>query len=93
MTISPSPEHLPQTLDAVDIARVAESPGQMLALAILNKTDPETLSKLMDLQERWSKAKARTAYVEAMTAFKKEAPAVILKEAKVDFTSSRGRTH
>jgi len=93
MTITPEPEYLPQTTDAVDIARVAESPGQMLALAIINKTAPETLAKLMDLHERWAKAKARTAYVEAMAAFKKEAPAVIVKASKVDFSTSRGRTN
>ena len=69
-----------------------QDPSQLIALALDKGADPEILKKLMDLQERWEAGQARKAYVVAMTAFKQEAPAVLKKQDKVDFTSSRGRT-
>lgn len=68
------------------------APNQLIALALERNADPTTLSKLMDLQERWEAGRARKAYVAAMTAFKQEAPAVLKKNDKVDFQSSKGRT-
>lgn len=70
-----------------------ESPNQLIALALERQADPITLSKLMDLQERWESGKARKAFVAAMTAFKQEAPAVLRKGDTVDFTTVKGRTH
>jgi len=70
-----------------------ESPNQLIALALERQADPNTLSKLMDLQERWEAGKARKAFVAAMTAFKQEAPSVLRKGDKVDFTTVKGRTH
>ena len=69
-----------------------ELPKNLLALAISKQADPDTLSKLMDLQERWQANKAHQAYVAAMTAFKQDAPAVLKKNDVVSFTSSKGRT-
>lgn len=69
-----------------------QEPSQLIALALERQADPEILKKLMDLQERWEAGQARKAYVAAMTAFKQEAPAVLRKNDKVDFTSARGRT-
>ena len=71
---------------------VRQSPNQLIALALEQKADPDTISKLMDLQERYEAGQARKAYVIAMTAFKREAPAVITKGDRVDFTSQKGRT-
>ncbi len=70
-----------------------ESPSQLIALALERQADPNTLSKLMDLQERWEAGRSRKAFVAAMTAFKQEAPAVLKKNDQVDFTTAKGRTH
>jgi len=69
-----------------------EAPQSMIALALQNGADPATLGRLMDLQERYEANQAKKAYVAAMAEFKKEAPAVLAKDALVDFTSSKGRT-
>lgn len=71
---------------------VRESPNHLIALALDKQADPDTLSKLMDLQERWETQQAKKAYVSAMTKFKQEAPAVLKKGDRVDFTSAKGRT-
>ena len=65
----------------------------MLGVALQNKATPETLAKLMDLQERYEANEAKKAYTEAMAAFKCEVPSVIPKDSLVDFTSNKGRTH
>ncbi len=68
-------------------------PQAVLMLAVEKGTAPEVISKMMDLQERWEANEAKKAYVRAMAAFKQEAPPVLAKDATVDFTSSKGRTH
>ena len=73
-------------------AVVEETPNYLIALAIEKQADPNTLSKLMDLQERYEATKAKKAYVAAMTAFKQEAPAVLKKNDRVDFQTAKGRT-
>lgn len=80
-------------LQPIEVAKYAESPAQLVALAIVNQTPPETLSKLLDLQERWEKTAARKAFVQAMSLFKASAPAAVIKASKVDYTSQKGRTH
>lgn len=69
------------------------NPSEIIALAITNKLDASSLSKLLDVQERWEANQARKAYTEAMAAFKAEAPAVLSKDDEVDFNSAKGRTH
>ncbi len=69
-----------------------ETPNHLIALALDRQADPAVLSELMDLQERWEAGNARKAFVSAMTLFKQEAPSVLKKNDKVDFTSPRGRT-
>jgi len=64
----------------------------LISLALEKQADPKIIEKLMDLQERWQAGQARKAYVEAMTAFKQEAPSVLKKNDRVDFTSAKGRT-
>jgi len=69
------------------------TPSQTLALAIQKGVDPSVLKQMLDLQERWEANEARKAYVAAMAAFKQKAPAVLAKDAEVDFTTGKGRTH
>ncbi len=70
-----------------------KSPDHLIALALEKGADPGTIEKLMDLQERWEAGQARKAYVMAMTGFKQEAPSVLIKGDKVDFSTAKGRTH
>lgn len=71
---------------------IVRPPSDLIAIALDKQADPNVLSKLMDLQERWDAQNARKAYVLAMTAFKQEAPAVLKKNDRVDFTTAKGRT-
>lgn len=70
-----------------------KNPGEMMVLAIQHGADPAVLQKLIEIQAQWEAMQARKAYVKAMAAFKTDCPAVLKKDAEVDFTSSRGRTH
>jgi hypothetical protein len=67
-----------------------DNPNQLISLALEKQADPKIIEKLMDLHERWEAGQARKAYVAAMTAFKQEAPAVLKKHDRVDFTSAKG---
>jgi len=73
-------------------APVVVTPMQMLDRALERGADMATLTKLMDLQERWEANQARKAFDEAMSSAKAEIP-VILKNREVDFTSTKGRTN
>lgn len=84
-------EHQPLT--ALEVAREATSPTQLVALAIANGTPAETLSKLLDVQERWQAAQAKREFDAAMANFKSECPPALIKDSTVDFTSQKGRTH
>lgn len=86
---------------ALDIQHMNEMPMQagnavtpmtMIDRALASNATPETLERLLALQERWEANEARKAFDAAMAAAKSEIP-VIAKNRKVDFTSSRGRTH
>lgn len=72
--------------------RQAMTPMQMLDRAVSQNASVETLSKLMDLQERWEANQARKAFEAAMSAVKAELPRIV-KTRKVDFTSGKGRTN
>jgi len=85
------PVPVPQTRDGVPDRPM--TPSQTLALAIQKGVDPSVLKQMLDLQERWEANEARKAYVAAMAAFKQRAPAVLAKDAEVDFTTGKGRTH
>lgn len=71
---------------------VAVTPLEMLDRALTLGAAPETLEKLLALQERWEANQARRAFDEAMAAAKAEIP-IIRKNRVVDFTSQKGRTH
>lgn len=75
-----------------EVEVVQAAPNQLISLALEKQADPKIIEKLMDLHERWEAGQARKAYVMAMTAFKQEAPAVLKKNDRVDFTTAKGRT-
>lgn len=77
------PEALPATVT---------TPMGMIEKALASGATPETLEKLMLLQERWEANQARKDFDAAIAAAKVEIP-VILKTRKVDFTTSKGRTN
>lgn len=68
------------------------TPMEMLDRAVSQNASVETLSKLMDLQERWEKNQARKAFSAAISAAKAEMPQIV-KRKKVDFTTAKGRTN
>lgn len=55
---------------------VDSSPMNMLAVAVQKGMDPATIKSLMDLRDRWEAGEAKKAYVDAMAAFKADAPTV-----------------
>jgi hypothetical protein len=70
----------------------AVTPMDMIDRALVAGADPDTLEKLLALQERWEANQGRKAFDEAMASAKAEIP-TIRKNRTVDFTSSKGRTH
>lgn len=70
----------------------AVTPMEMLDRALSSGASPDTLEKLMALQERWEKNNARKAFDAAMAAAKAEIP-IIIKNREVDFTTAKGRTN
>lgn len=80
-----------QRPDEVQTASVV-TPMTMIDRALASGAAPETLEKLLALQERWEANQGRKAFDEAMAAAKAEIP-IIRKNRTVDFTSSKGRTH
>lgn len=71
---------------------IAITPMGMLQIAVEKGASVEQLERLMALQERYEANEAKKEFVSAMTRFK-ENPLVIEKNATVDFTSTKGRTH
>lgn len=65
------------------------SPQDLISLALNNNADVETLSKLMDLQERWEQNIAKKEFLKALTKFQSIVPD-IPKTKHVSFDSSRG---
>lgn len=88
--------------NAVEIQRPGEhlpaphsepmTPMAMLDRAVSQGASVETLTKLMDLQERWESNQARKAFAAAMSSVKADLPRII-KTRKVDFTTAKGRTN
>jgi hypothetical protein len=73
-------------------SQTAVTPMDMIDRALMSNASPDTLERLLALQERWEASQARKAFDEAMSAAKAEIP-VISKNRVVDFTSAKGRTH
>ncbi len=78
--------------DRAPVTTAALTPMEMLDRALSQNAPVETLSKLMDLQDRWERNQARKAFEDAMANAKAEIPE-IKKGRKVDFTSNKGRTN
>ena len=72
-----------------DLDRERMHPLVHAALATGQPLDPDTLKKLMDLQERYDANVARKAYTRAIAALKADLPTVIAKDAIVDYTSRK----
>lgn len=72
--------------------RAVVTPMEMLDRAVSQGANVETLTQLMNLQERWEANQARKAFDEAMASAKANMPAII-KSRKVDFTTQKGRTN
>jgi hypothetical protein len=68
------------------------TPMQILAMAVQRGVDPDTLGKMMALQERWEANQARKAFEAAVAEAKAEIKPIV-KRQEVDFTSAKGRTH
>ncbi len=56
------------------LERIEATPNNLLQQAIEKGLGVEELSKLMDLQERWEKNKARKSFFEAFTKFQSKSP-------------------
>lgn len=76
----------------IETSRVVMTPMEMLDRAVTQNASVETLTQLMNLQERWEANQARKAFDEAMAAAKANMPAIV-KTRKVDFTTGKGRTN
>jgi hypothetical protein len=84
--------HRPSEIAASEAPRAVMTPMEMLDRAVSSGASVETLTQLMNLQERWEANQARKAFDEAMAAVKANMPRII-KSRKVDFTSAKGRTN
>jgi hypothetical protein len=65
------------------------SPHGLISQALAQNVPIETLERLMDLQERWQTAQAKTAYLKAMSKFQSICP-VVKKTKKVNYPSKTG---
>src|SRR3990167_8298948 len=54
----------------------ADSPAEMIRMAVSGGADLDKLAKLLDLQERWEANEARKAYHKAMSEFKTNPPKI-----------------
>ena len=71
----------------------ATTPMEMIDRALSRGADPDTLGKLLALQERWEASQGRKAFDQAIAAAKAEITPII-KNKTVDFTGKTGiRTH
>lgn len=67
------------------------TPMDMVDRALSTGASPETLERLLALQERWEAGEARKAFDAAISNAKASMPSIV-KTRKVDFTTSKGRT-
>lgn len=81
-------ELVPQPVAALP---AAASPMELIARAVSSGATPETLERLMALQERWQAAQAKSDFDKAIAAAKAEIPRIIKNKA-TDFESKRTGT-
>ncbi len=82
--------HEPQRRQVVSPAPEMITPLTMIDRALATGAAPETLEKLLALQERWEANQGRKAFDEAMAAAKAEIP-VIIKNRKVGYEHKDGK--
>ena len=70
------------TLATITQTPVAITPMEMLNSAITRGDSLDKLERLMDLNDRWEKAQAKKAFIEAKAAFKASAPVVTKDKTK-----------
>jgi len=73
--------------------RASSQLAPIVAAVASGQITTEQLDALLAAQERWQASEAKRAYTAAMIDLKRDLPAVIARDATVDFTSSKGRTH
>lgn len=79
--------------DAVEVySPQPVTPMEMIQTALSNGSGVEVVEKLMALQERWEASRARRAFDSAIADARADIPPIV-KDAKVDFTTSKGRTN
>lgn len=72
--------------------QVVATPTDLLATAVAKGASTEQMQQLMQMKLDWEANEARKAFAASMARFRSEAPN-LEKQAKVDFTSPKGRTH
>lgn len=77
------PNH--KAVAVIERGALPERVHPVVAQAMQHNPDPETLGKLLDLQERWEKGEARKVYTAALVGLKRDLPTVIAKDKTVDF--------
>jgi len=78
-------------IPAQQTAIARATPADLLRVALDSNADLDRLERLMRLQQEWEANEARKAYVAAIAQFKRHPP-TILKEKRVHFETSRGKT-
>jgi hypothetical protein len=66
---------------------VAITPMEMLSSAITRGDSLDKLERLMDLNDRWEKAQAKKAFIEAKAAFKASAPVITKDKTNSQYNS------
>jgi hypothetical protein len=79
--------HVDQSPPGNQIA--VRTPDQLLVMAVEKGLGMDQLEKLMDLQDRWQKQKAKDAFTRAMSEFQNEVPS-ISKNRNVNYDTSKG---
>jgi len=69
----------------------SNNPMTLIASAVANDANVETLERLMTLQERYESNEARKAFISAMQKFQELKPA-LAKNTKVEFNTKKGLT-
>lgn len=75
-------------MTALEESKGVTNPLVLLQSAIDRGVNPEQLSKLMDLQERWERNQAESVYADAITGFQSECPPI--KKSKAAKNSAGG---
>lgn len=68
------------------------TPMDMIDRALTSGAGPDTIERLLALQERWEANQARKAFDAAMANLRRDMPEIV-KRREVDFTTQKGRTN